>query len=129
MHYIDSRGIAACCRTPKYQVSLDQWPSHPELIKLQQTLLAGDTPQICQGCDRDEQAYGTSLRIDSNRDCQQASVESLLPRLILLISEPTVIFWQVTNAAAVIQAFRHGISQELNRYPKLDLPYFVTATG
>ena len=66
--YIDSTGIAACCQTPRYQVSLDEWPTHPELLKLQQELLNGNISKACQGCAQQESKFGTSLRTDSNRD-------------------------------------------------------------
>jgi len=66
--YIDSTGIAACCQTQRYQVALDEWATHPELIKLQQELLAGNKPAVCKSCVRQEQIYGASLRTNSNRD-------------------------------------------------------------
>jgi len=114
--YIDSTGISACCRTPKYQVSLDQWPTHPELIKLQQTLLAGDTPQICQGCVRDEQAYGTSLRTDSNRDYNNQIYTDTNIDFVDFRSINICNF----KCRSCNPVFSHGISQEVNRYPKLE---------
>ena len=49
-------------------MALDEWPTHPELIKLQQELLAGNKPAVCKTCIKQEQIYGTSLRTNSNRD-------------------------------------------------------------
>ena len=110
--YIDSAGISACCRTPRYQVSLDEWPTHPELIKLQQTLLAGDKPHICQGCIREEQAYGTSLRIDSNRDYNNQ-----------IYTDTNIDFRSINicnfKCRSCTPLFSHGITQEINHYPEL----------
>jgi hypothetical protein len=49
-------------------VTLDTWTIHPELIKLQQELLNGAIPSVCQACVTQEKMYGTSLRTDSIRD-------------------------------------------------------------
>ena len=113
--YIDSKGIAACCQTPRYQVSLDEWPTHPKLIELQQELLNGNIPRVCQGCAQQESAYGTSLRIDSNRDYNNQIFTDTQLDFIDFRSINICNF----KCRSCNPVFSHGITQEINHYPEL----------
>ena len=117
--YIDSQGIAACCRTPKHQVTLDEWSAHPELIKLQQSLLNGNKPSICQGCIQQEKMYGTSLRIDSNRDYNNQIFSNTKIDFIDFRSINICNF----KCRSCNPTFSHGINQETNNYPELQKIY------
>jgi hypothetical protein len=113
--FIDSTGIAACCQTPRYQVSLDEWPTHPHLVKLQQELLAGNKPATCKICIHKEQQYGTSLRIDSNRDYNNQIFEQHQIDFIDFRSINICNF----KCRSCFPQFSHGITQEINNYPEL----------
>jgi organic radical activating enzyme len=113
--YIDSTGISACCQTPRYQTTLDEWPQHPALIKLQQDLLAGNKPLMCAACIQNENAYGTSLRVDSNRDYSNQIFTDTQLDFIDFRSVNICNF----KCRSCNPVFSHGITQEINHYPEL----------
>ena len=113
--YIDSTGIAACCQTPRYQVSLDEWPTHPELLKLQQELLNGNISKACQGCAQQESKFGTSLRTDSNKDYNNQVFTDTKLDFIDFRSVNICNF----KCRSCNPVFSHGITQEINKYPEL----------
>ena len=113
--YIDSTGIAACCQTPRYQVPLDEWPTHPKLLNLQRELLDGNTPKVCQRCVQQESAYGTSLRTNSNRDYNNQVFTNTKLDFIDFRSVNICNF----KCRSCNPVFSHGIAQEVNKYPKL----------
>jgi len=113
--YIDSTGIAACCQTPRYQVSLVEWPTHPELLKLQQELLNGNISKACQGCAQQESKFGTSLRTDSNRDYNNQVFTDTKLDFIDFRSVNICNF----KCRSCNPVFSHGITQEINKYPEL----------
>jgi hypothetical protein len=113
--YVDSKGISACCQTPRYQTTLDKWTTHPELITLQQELLNGNKPSVCKGCIQQEQLYGVSLRTNSNRDYNNqiftdAKIDFIDFRSINICN---------FKCRSCEPAFSHGITQEINNYPEL----------
>ena len=113
--YIDSTGVAACCQTPRYQVTLAEWPTHPELLKLQQELLNGDKPRVCKGCVKNEQLFGTSLRTNSNRDYNnQVFTETQID--FIDFRSVNICNFKCRSCNPV---FSHGIIQETNHYPEL----------
>lgn len=114
--YVDSTGISACCQTQRYQTTLDHWPNHPELLSLQKKLLAGEKPAECQTCVHNEQAYGTSLRIDSNRDYNNQQFDDTNIEFIDFRSINICNF----KCRSCNPVFSHGIGQEVNRYPELE---------
>ncbi len=113
--YVDSTGIAACCQTKRYQVALDEWTTHPELIKLQQELLAGNKPAVCKTCIKQEQIYGTSLRTNSNRDYNNQIFTDTNIDFIDFRSVNICNF----KCRSCSPMFSHGITQEINNYPEL----------
>jgi len=113
--YIDSTGIAACCQTPRYQISLDEFSTHPHLVKLQQDLLAGNKPATCNTCIQSEQQYGTSLRTDSNRDYNNQIFDQHKIDFIDFRSINICNF----KCRSCSPQFSHGITQEINKYPEL----------
>lgn len=123
--YIDSTGVAACCQTPRYQVSLDKWSTHPELLKLQKELLNGNTPKACQSCARQESAYGTSLRTDSNRDYNDQVFTDTKLDFIDFRSMNICNF----KCRSCNPVFSHGITQEINNYPELQKFFGLQPTG
>ena len=66
--FVDSTGVAACCQSTRYPVNLDNWATHPALLKMQQELLNNLTPPGCLGCYKQEQTQGRSQRVDSLQD-------------------------------------------------------------
>lgn len=113
--FIDSTGVAACCKTPRHQVTLDKWVTHPELTKLQQELLAGMIPSDCQDCATQEQAYGTSLRLDSMRDYNNQVFSDTKIDFIDFRSINICNF----KCRSCQPEFSHGIAREANVYPEL----------
>ena len=114
--YVDSTGISACCQTPRYQVTLDEWSTQPELIALQQELLAGNKPDACKACVQHEQSYGTSLRTNSNRDYDNQIFTNTQIEFIDFRSVNICNF----KCRSCNPVFSHGIAQEINRYPELE---------
>ena len=123
--YIDSTGIAACCQTSRYQVSLDDWITHPELLKLQQELLNGITPRVCRGCVQQESAYGTSLRTNSNKDYNDQVFTDTKLDFIDFRSVNICNF----KCRSCNPVFSHGITQEINNYPELQKFFGRTPTS
>jgi hypothetical protein len=113
--YVDSTGIAACCQTPRYQTTLDKWGEHPKLIELQKELLNGDKPKVCSGCVQQENAYGTSLRTNSNRDYNNQVFTDTRLDFIDFRSINICNF----KCRSCDPIFSHGIAQEINHYPEL----------
>jgi len=66
--FVDSTGVAVCCKTPKQSIDLDQWASSEYVKNIQQQILTGQIPVICQGCVNEEKMTGRSLRTDSQQD-------------------------------------------------------------
>ena len=114
--YVDSQGISACCQTPRHQVSLDNWATHPQLITLQQELLGGIKPQSCQECVKHEHLYGTSLRTNSNRDYNNQIFTDTQLDFIDFRSVNICNF----KCRSCNPVFSHGITQEINNYPELE---------
>lgn len=113
--YIDSTGIASCCRTPRYQGSLQDWPQNPNLVTLQKQFLAGQKPAQCHSCAKEEDTQGRSLRTDSLKDYDH---------LIFTDTKIDFIDFRSVNICnfkcrSCFPVFSHGIAQELNRYPEL----------
>ena len=113
--YIDSTGIAACCKTPRYVTTLDKWPDHPDLTQLQTELLAGHKPKICQCCHEEEQQHGRSLRTDANHDYNHEIFKSTLIDFIDFRSVNICNF----KCRSCSPNFSHGIDQEVKNYPEL----------
>jgi organic radical activating enzyme len=113
--FVDSTGVGACCQTPRYQVPLDDWPAHPSLLKLQQELINGNKPTVCHSCIKNEQSYGTSLRIDSNRDYNNQVFTDTVLDFIDFRSINICNF----KCRSCNPIFSHGIAQEINKYPAL----------
>ena len=66
--FVDSTGVAVCCKTPRQSIDLDQWASSEYVKNIQQQMLVGKIPVICQGCVSEEKMSGRSLRTDSQQD-------------------------------------------------------------
>jgi len=66
--FVDSTGVAVCCKTPKQSIDLDQWANSEYVKNIQQQMLTGQIPVICQGCVNEEKMTGRSLRTDSQQD-------------------------------------------------------------
>lgn len=113
--YIDSTGIAACCKTPRHQVTLNEWHTHPKLIEMQQELLAGNIPVTCQGCSKQEKIYNTSLRTDSLRDYNNQIFSDTKLDFVDFRSVNICNF----KCRSCSPTFSHGIAQEVNHYPGL----------
>jgi sulfatase maturation enzyme AslB (radical SAM superfamily) len=94
---------------------LDEWSTHPDLLKLQQNLLAGIKPLGCQACVKHEQAYGSSLRTNSNRDYNNEIFTDTKIEFVDFRSVNICNF----KCRSCNPVFSHGIAQEVNNYPEL----------
>ena len=66
--FVDSTGVGVCCKTPKQAIDLDQWADSEYVKNIQQQMLNGQVPIICQECVSEEKMTGRSLRTDSQQD-------------------------------------------------------------
>ena len=123
--YIDSTGVAPCCQAPRSQVSLDDWPTNPGLLKLQQELLAGSIPRTCQSCVQQESAYGSSLRTNSNKDYDNQVFTDTQIDFIDFRSINICNF----KCRSCGPTFSHGITQEVNHYPELGKFFWTSPAG
>lgn len=117
--YIDSTGVAACCKTPRYQVSLAQWTSNTDLIRLQNQLLQGQQAEVCKSCYDEEKLQGRSLRTDSIRDYNN---EIFFDTKIDFIDFRSV---NICNfkCRSCNPIFSHGIANEVRTHASLK-PFF-----
>ena len=120
--FIDSTGVAACCQTPRYKVSLDEWVSHPKLLELQQAILNNKVANVCQGCVEQEDLQGQSLRTNSLRDYNNKRFTETDIDFIDFRSFNICNF----KCRSCNPEFSHGIGQEVKKNPKLER-YFGSA--
>lgn len=120
--FIDSTGVAACCQTPRYNVSLDEWVSHSKLLELQQAMLDNKVTDVCQGCVKQEELQGQSLRTDSLRDYNNKRFTETDIDFIDFRSFNICNF----KCRSCNPIFSHGIGQEVKNNPKLE-HYFGSA--
>ena len=66
--FVDSTGVAVCCKTPRQSIDLDQWANSKHVKNIQQQMLDGQVPAMCQVCVNEEKITGRSLRTDSQQD-------------------------------------------------------------
>ena len=119
--YIDSGGIAPCCRTARQQTTLIEWPNNPNLKKIQQEILAGQVPTDCNLCVSNEQEYGASLRTDSIRDYNNQRFDSTDIDFIDFRSVNICNF----KCRSCDPVFSHKIAQEINRAPELKSFFYM----
>jgi len=120
--FIDSTGVAACCQTPRYEVSLDEWVSHPKLLELQQAILNNKVANVCQGCVEQEDLQAQSLRTNSLRDYNDKRFTETDIDFIDFRSFNICNF----KCRSCNPEFSHGIGQEVKKNPKLER-YFGSA--
>ena len=120
--FIDSTGVAACCQTPRYKVSLNEWVSHPKLLELQQAILNNKVADVCQGCVKQEELQGQSLRTNSLRDYKDKRFTETDIDFIDFRSFNICNF----KCRSCSPEFSHGIGQEVKKNPKLER-YFGSA--
>lgn len=113
--YVDSTGVSACCQTPRYRGSIDQWLNSEPLKKLQQQILQGVQPKSCYGCVAQEKTLGRSLRTDSVADYHNQRFES---------TNIDFVDYRATNICnfkcrTCNPMFSHGIAQEAMTVPAL----------
>ena len=66
--FVDSIGVAVCCKAPRQSIDLDQWANSEHVKNTQQQMLDGQIPDMCQVCVSEEKLTGRSLRTDSQQD-------------------------------------------------------------
>ena len=121
--YVENEGIAACCQTPRYKVPLNEWVSHPKLLELQQALLDNKVTDVCQGCFKQEELQGQSLRTNSLRDYNNKRFTETDIDFIDFRSFNICNF----KCRSCNPQFSHGIGQEVKNNPKLKR-YFGSVT-
>ena len=123
--YIDSTGIAPCCQISRSETSLDDWPTNPKLIEIQQDLLNGRQPKDCHMCVEHEQAYGTSLRTYANQDYNNQVFTDTKIDFVDFRSINICNF----KCRSCGPTFSHGIVQEINHYPELGKFFWTPPAG
>jgi pyruvate-formate lyase-activating enzyme len=113
--FVDSTGIAACCNTQRYPVTLDSWATDTRLLALQEKFNKGEIPVECNACLKQEQSQGRSLRTDANRDYHNQ-----------IFTETSIDFvdYRSSNICnfkcrSCEPAYSHGIDQEAKNNPNL----------
>jgi organic radical activating enzyme len=104
---------------------MQNWLDHPELIKLQKTLLEGKQPDVCKGCVKQEKQTGRSLRTDSNRDYDNKIFTSTDIDFIDFRSQNICNF----KCRSCSPIFSHGIANEVKSYPELKNFFPVVPSG
>jgi molybdenum cofactor biosynthesis enzyme MoaA len=82
---------------------------------MQQELLAGQIPSVCGVCVQQEQMQGRSLRTDSIKDYQNQQFDQTQIDFVDFRSSNICNF----KCRSCNPVFSHGITQEINNYPKL----------
>ena len=114
--FIDSNGISACCSTQRYNVSLEDWVSHPKLLELQQALLENRVTKSCMSCVKQEELQqGKSLRTDSLRDYKNKHFTETDIDYVNYVSFNICNF----KCRSCSPNFSHGIGQEAKRNKQL----------
>lgn len=113
--YVDSRGVAACCQTPRHPVSLESWPDNPYLKDLQSTILSGNIPRECHGCVLQEKTQGRSLRTDALKDYNNKKFTDTNIDFVDYRSNNICNF----KCRTCEPAFSHGIANEVKQHPNL----------
>lgn len=113
--YIDNTGIAPCCRFAKSNTDLPTWYSSQELKSIQQQILTNQKPVSCISCVKDEEAYGQSLRTQSNQDYNNE---------VLVDTKINFVDYRASNICnfkcrSCFPIFSNGIANETNRTPAL----------
>jgi hypothetical protein len=119
--YVDNTGVAACCQTPRYNMSIDQWINSDILATLQSTILEGKIPQVCHGCVRQENIQKNSLRLSSLHDYAHEK---------FVTTDIDFIDYRGSNICnfkcrSCSPTFSHGIANETKRHDSLKR-WFVT---
>lgn len=120
--YIDSSGVAACCNTRRYPVSLDSWSADPHLLALQEKFNNKQIPIECNTCVKQENAQGRSLRTDANRDYHNQVFTETAIDFVDYRSSNICNF----KCRSCEPAFSHGIDQEAKSNPELAKFYYDT---
>lgn len=123
--YIDSTGVGACCQTPRYPVSVNEWTNHPKLKNLQKQLLDGQQPTQCKACLLSEKLQGTSLRTDALRDYNHEIFHETKIDFVDFRSFNICNF----KCRSCNPQFSHGINQELKHNPKLKTFFYTSVDG
>lgn len=120
--YIDSTGVSSCCRLPRQVTTLQQWENNAFLKKIQQQTLQGQWPTECNGCQREEKLYNTSLRVQSNADYDQSYTDTQID-FIDYRSENLCNF----RCRSCNPEFSHLIAKELEDNPEILSKFFPIA--
>jgi organic radical activating enzyme len=113
--YVDSSGVAACCQTPKQPVLLQDWSQSSYLSQLQESVLSGTPPVVCQGCVKQEKTQGRSQRTDALKDYGHQRFEQTLIDFVDYRSNNVCNF----KCRTCEPAFSHGIAVETKNSPVL----------
>ena len=113
--YVDATGISACCQTQRQDVTLLEWPNNPLLLELQQSMRDGVVHPECVSCAQSEEAYGTSLRVESVKDYDSKRFE---------LTDIDYIDYRSSNLCnfkcrSCNSRFSHGIAQEARKHVEL----------
>lgn len=118
--YIDPDGLAVCCQQQRHDVDLASWHNYQPLKDLQQQFLQGEVPKFCQGCVKQEQQFGSSLRTQSNRDYNNTVFTDTAIDFIDYRSCNVCNF----KCRSCSPTFSHGIAREVIENPNVLSKYF-----
>lgn len=113
--YVDATGISTCCQTQRQDVTLLEWTNNPLLLELQQSMRDGVVHPECVSCAQSEEAYGTSLRVESVKDYDSKRFESTDIDYIDYRSSNLCNF----KCRSCNSRFSHGIAQEARKHVEL----------
>jgi len=121
--YVDNTGVAACCQTPRYDLTIDQWINSDILKNLQTQILQGSIPKECNECVKQETVQKNSLRLNSLQDYAHQK---------FLATDIDFIDYRGSNVCnfkcrSCSPVFSHGIANETKRHSALQKWFAVKA--
>lgn len=119
--YVDNSGVAACCETPRHDMSIDQWINSEALKNLQTEFLQGKIPTVCNQCVKQEKVQKNSLRLNSLRDYAHEKFTTTGIDFIDYRGSNICNF----KCRSCAPTFSHGIANETKRHTSLQ-KWFVT---
>ena len=119
--FVDSTGLSPCCNTVSefgLDVDIEQYKSHPKVIKLQSQFLSGDVPEACGFCQKQERVQNKSMRLDALDDYNHEIFETTQFDFIHF-SQSNLCNFKCRSCGPQDS---HGIAQEYSKYPELIIP-------
>jgi len=123
--FVDSSGISCCCQIIRQNVSLEDWATNKDLIRIQKETLAGVVPKECSVCKQIEQSGMISLRQTACKDYDDVVFDQL---------DIDFVDYRYSNICnfkcrSCSPQFSHRIQQELSGHESLQKFYNYAITS